>query len=45
MAIVSQGRSSLTVAYDFDTPFTVLSEGEGYWGDGSYTTDMSNDIL
>lgn len=44
MAIVSQGRSGLPVEYDFDTPFTVLSEGRGYWGDGSYTTG-TGDIL
>jgi len=36
MAIVSQGQSGLPVTYDFDTPFIVLSEGMGYWGDGSY---------
>lgn len=38
MAIVSQGRTSLPVSYDFDSSFTVLSEGRGYWGDGWYTT-------
>lgn len=38
MAIVSLGRTNLPVTYDFDTPFTVLSEGQGYWGDGWYTT-------
>lgn len=36
MAIVSQGRLNLPVTYDFNTPFTVLSEGQGYWGDGFY---------
>ncbi len=45
MAIVSLGQPSLPVAYDFDTPFTVLSEGKGYWGDGSYTTDDTKYIL
>lgn len=44
MAIVSQGRSNLPVTYDFDLPFTVLSEGQGYWGDGTYTLDPG-DIL
>lgn len=44
MAIVSQGRTSLPVSYDFDTPFTVLGEGRGYWGDGWYTTG-EGDIL
>jgi len=36
MAIVSQGRTSSPVSYDFDTSFNVLSEGWGYWGDGWY---------
>jgi hypothetical protein len=44
MAIVSQGRLNLPVTYDFDTPFTVLSEGRGYWGDGNYTTS-AGDVL
>ncbi|SES83892.1 PEP-CTERM protein-sorting domain-containing protein [Marinobacter segnicrescens] len=43
-AIVSQGRNSLPVSYDFDRPFTVLSEGEGYWGNGTYTVS-GGDIL
>ena len=37
MTIVSQGRPGYAVTYDFDTSFTVLSEGRGYWGDGTYT--------
>jgi hypothetical protein len=37
MAIVSLGRTNLPVTYDFDTSFSVLSEGRGYWGDGWYT--------
>lgn len=32
MAIVSLGQPSITVTYDFDTPFTILSFGPGYWG-------------
>ena len=44
MAIVSMGQGGLAVSYDFDTPFTVLSEGRGYWGDGSYTTS-TGDVL
>lgn len=32
MAIVSLGQSSILVTYDFDTPFTILSYGPGYWG-------------
>lgn len=37
MAIVSQGQNGLPVTYDFDSPFSVLSEGHGYWGDGTYS--------
>jgi hypothetical protein len=37
MAIVSQGRLGVPVSYDFDQSFTVLSEGQGFWGDGTYT--------
>jgi hypothetical protein len=37
MAILSLGRVGTPVTYDFDTPFAVLSEGEGYWGVGSHT--------
>ena len=36
-AIVSQGQLEVPVTYNFDRPFTVLSEGLGFWGDGSYT--------
>lgn len=32
MAIVSLGQPSIQVTYDFDTPFTILSFGPGYWG-------------
>jgi hypothetical protein len=31
MAIVSMGRPDLPVAYDFDSSFTVLSNGIGFW--------------
>lgn len=44
MAIVSMGQPGLPVSYDFNQPFTVLSEGRGYWGDGSYTL-AAGDIL
>ena len=38
LAIVSLGNGSGdNVSYDFDSSFTVLSEGQGYWGDGDYT--------
>lgn len=44
MAIVSMGQSSTPVTYDFDQPFTVLSEGKGYWGDGTYTLDDADSM-
>jgi hypothetical protein len=44
MAIVSQGRTSLPVTYDFDTSFTVLSEGHGYWGDGWYSVGTGDTL-
>jgi hypothetical protein len=37
MAFVSIGRTSSAVDYAFDAPFTLLSEGAGWWGDGSWT--------
>lgn len=37
MAIVSMGQSNFPVTYSFDTPFSVLSEGLGFWGDGTYS--------
>jgi hypothetical protein len=37
MAIVSMGQFGGSVTYDFDRPFTVLSEGFGYWGDGFFS--------
>ena len=32
IAIVSLGRPTIEVSYSFNTSFTLLSEGEGYWG-------------
>jgi hypothetical protein len=37
LAIMSLGRTSLPVSYAFSSPFTVVSEGLGWWGDGYYT--------
>ena len=45
MAIVSQGQTSVPVTYDFNAPFTVLSEGQGYWGDGSYTLGSGDRLI
>ena len=51
MAIVSMGRPSLAVTYDFDTDFDVLSNGVGYWSfanlnaPGTISEDDVNDTL
>lgn len=44
MAIVSLGKPTVAVTWDFDAPFTVLSEGRGYWGDGSYTVGAGDTL-
>ncbi len=36
MALLSVGQPNYTVTYDFDTAFTIDSEGRGFWGDGTY---------
>jgi len=35
MAILSLGQPGLTTTYDFDSPFTIVSQGVGYWGGGA----------
>ncbi len=45
LAIMSLGRTSLPVSYAFTDPFTVLSEGAGWWGDGFYTTSADMKTL
>jgi hypothetical protein len=46
MAIVSLGQPSVTVDYDFDTPFTIVSQGAGYWGGGPTSlSQQPGDIL
>jgi len=51
MTIVSMGQPNLPVSYDFDTDFSVLSNGVGYWSfangglPGTYTLDNVQDIL
>jgi hypothetical protein len=46
MAIVSLGQPGVQVDYDFDRPFTIVSQGVGYWG-GSATalSQLPGDIL
>lgn len=46
MAIVSLGQPAVTTTYDFNSPFTIVSQGVGYWG-GSSTAlaQAAGDIL
>ena len=34
MAIVSLGQPAVATRYDFDSPFTIVSQGVGFWGGG-----------
>jgi hypothetical protein len=46
MAIVSLGQPGVNVTYDFDRPFTIVSQGTGYWGGGAGAlTQLPDDIL
>lgn len=45
MALLSVGQPGYTVTYDFNTPFTVDSEGRGFWGNGSYSTAAGDRLL
>ena len=44
LAILSLGRSGVPVDYDFDKPFTILNVGQGYWGNGTLTSE-TGDVL
>jgi hypothetical protein len=46
MAIVSLGNNSNTITYDFDSPFTIVSQGAGFWGGGPTSlVQLPGDIL
>lgn len=46
MAIVSLGRTGSNTTYDFDSPFTIVSQGAGYWGGSATALDqLTGDIL
>jgi hypothetical protein len=46
MAIVSLGQPGVMVDYDFDAPFTIVSQGSGYWGGGpTALTQQPGDVL
>lgn len=46
MAIVSLGRPGVPTTYDFDSPFTIVSQGTGFWGGTSTSLrQLPGDIL
>ncbi len=46
MAIVSLGQPGLPTSYDFDAPFTIVSQGAGFWGGGpTAMQQLAGDIL
>lgn len=46
MAIVSLGRGGSNTTYDFDSPFTIVSQGQGFWGGNATALDqLPGDIL
>lgn len=46
MSIVSLGRGGVPTTYDFNTPFTIVSQGAGYFGGTSTSlTQLPGDVL
>ena len=46
MAIVSLGRGGSNTTYDFDSPFTIVSQDTGHWGGGpTALQQLPGDIL
>ncbi|HVF64789.1 MAG TPA: PEP-CTERM sorting domain-containing protein [Casimicrobiaceae bacterium] len=46
MAIVSLGQNSVPTTYDFNAPFTIVSQGVGFWGGGATAlTQLAGDVL
>jgi len=45
MAILSLGTHGDPVSYDFDAPFEILSQGDGYWGSGGFLEKKPGDVL
>ena len=46
MAIVSLGASGTNTHYNFDSPFTILSQGNDYWGGcATCLTQFGNDLI
>ncbi|MGH7945960.1 MAG: hypothetical protein ACREH8_15815 [Opitutaceae bacterium] len=46
MSIVSLGAPGTNTLYDFDSPFTIVSQGVGFWGGGPNALDqLPGDVL
>lgn len=46
MSIVSLGRPGSNTTYDFNAPFTIVSQGSGYWGGSATALDqLPGDVL
>lgn len=46
MSIVSLGQPNVPTTYDFDSPFTIVSQGTGFWGGGAAALEqLPGDIL
>jgi hypothetical protein len=46
MAIVSLGQPSVPTTYDFDSPFTIVSQDVGFWGGGpNALQQLPGDVL
>lgn len=45
MALVSVGQPGLAVDYNFDAPFTIVSQGCGSWGCGTLSNPSGNTLL
>ncbi len=45
MAIVSLGTPDIATRYQFNTPFSLLKQGSGYWGTGSLEAQEGNVLV
>ncbi len=45
LLILSLGQPRVTVNYNFDSSFTLLSSGQGYWGGGAGGLTQSGNVL
>jgi hypothetical protein len=46
MAILSLGQTGVPTSYEFNSPFSIISQGVGYWGgSGTGLTSLPGDVL